>query len=159
VTIPDAKFQQVEFRAFGSYNFRILNFEVFFKEFVGTDPHLILDEIQGTLRGKLVDRFTEIVAEMAENDFSFVQMQANKSEFVAALMPRIKDYFTQFGLELTDFSIQGIDLPEELRAQAGGLETLYAVHNAEGEQLALVRDRALAFVLARQNNMQPVAVH
>jgi hypothetical protein len=51
------------------------------------------------------------------------------------------------------------DLPEEVRAQAGGLETLYAVHNAEGEHLALVRDRALAYVLARQNNMMPVAVH
>ena len=51
------------------------------------------------------------------------------------------------------------DLPEDVQAQAGGLETLYAVHDAGGEQLALVRDRALAFVLARQNNMTPVTVH
>lgn len=51
------------------------------------------------------------------------------------------------------------DLPEELRAQAAGLETLYAVHNAEGERLALVRDRTLAFMLARQNDMTPVTVH
>lgn len=51
------------------------------------------------------------------------------------------------------------DLPEELREQAMGLDTLYAVHSAEGERLALVRDRALAFVLARQNDMQPVTVH
>lgn len=51
------------------------------------------------------------------------------------------------------------DLPEELRAQAGGLESLYAVHSADGEQLALVRDRALAFVLARQNDFAPVTVH
>ena len=67
------------------------------------------------LRGKLVDRFTEIVAEMAEKDFSFVQMQSNKTEFVEALMPRIKAYFTEFGLEITDFSIQGITLPPELQ--------------------------------------------
>lgn len=51
------------------------------------------------------------------------------------------------------------ELPEEVREQAIGLETLYAVHNTEGERLALVRDRSLAFVLARQNNMQPVTVH
>ena len=51
------------------------------------------------------------------------------------------------------------DLPVEVRQQAGGLETLYAVHNAEGERLALVRDRALAFVLAKQHDMEPVAVH
>ncbi|WP_299847914.1 DUF1150 family protein [uncultured Roseovarius sp.] len=51
------------------------------------------------------------------------------------------------------------DLPEEMREQAMGHETLYAVHTSDGERLALVRDRSLAFVLARQNDMEPVAVH
>ena len=51
------------------------------------------------------------------------------------------------------------ELPEEVRDQAEGLETIYAVHNADGEQLALVRDRKLAYSLARQNDMKPVAVH
>jgi len=51
------------------------------------------------------------------------------------------------------------ELPEDLRNQVQGLKTLYAVHNADGERLALVRDRAMAFVLARQNDLTPVAVH
>lgn len=51
------------------------------------------------------------------------------------------------------------DLPDEIRQQAMGIETLYAVHDADGAQLALVKDRRLAFVLARQNDMAPVAVH
>lgn len=51
------------------------------------------------------------------------------------------------------------DLPQDMQEQAMGHETLYAVHNADGERLALVRDRSLAFVLARQNDMEPVAVH
>ena len=115
VTIPDSKFGQVEFRAFGSYNFRIRDYETFFRELAGTNPVLTLSDVEGTLRGKLVDRFTEIVAEMAAADFSFVQMQANKTEFVNALMPRIAEYFAGFGLELTDFSIQSITLPPELQ--------------------------------------------
>lgn len=114
VTIPDSKFGQVEFRAFGSYNFRVNDFETFFKEIGGTNPIITLEDVHGMLRGKLVDRFTEIVAEMAENNFSFVQMQANKSEFVQALIPRISEYFASFGMELTDFSIQSITLPDEL---------------------------------------------
>ena len=115
VTIPDSKSGQVEFRSFGTYNFRILDFERFFKELAGTNPVLTLSDIEGTLRGKLVDRFTEVVAEMAANDFSFVQMQAQKTEFTQALQPRIADYFAGFGLELTDFSIQSITLPPELQ--------------------------------------------
>ena len=51
------------------------------------------------------------------------------------------------------------DLPEEVKREVGGLETLYAVHDSDGERLALVRDRKLAFVLARQNDMAPVSVH
>ena len=115
VTIADSKFGQIEFRAFGAYNFRIQDFELFFKEFAGTDPVITLDEIEGMIKGKLMDRFTEIVAEMAETDLSFVQMQAQKTEFVAALMPRISDYFAEFGLAITDFSIQSITLPPELQ--------------------------------------------
>ncbi|MCC6304930.1 MAG: DUF1150 family protein [Rhodobacteraceae bacterium] len=51
------------------------------------------------------------------------------------------------------------DLPEEVRRQVSGIATLYAVHSADGERLALVRDRALAFILARQNDMSPVNAH
>lgn len=69
-----------------------------------------------------------------------------------------------------DFSSWGADqvyvkpvavatLPDALREQAGELETIFAVHDAEGTQLALVADRTLAFVLARQYDRVPVTVH
>ncbi|WP_372840769.1 DUF1150 family protein [Phaeovulum sp.] len=51
------------------------------------------------------------------------------------------------------------DLPDEIRAQAGDLRTLYAVHGADGERLALVADCQMAFALARQNDRTPVHVH
>ena len=50
------------------------------------------------------------------------------------------------------------DLPREVREQAGGRETLYAIGAADGRQLALVDDRRLAVVVARQNDMEPVSV-
>lgn len=51
------------------------------------------------------------------------------------------------------------DLPDEVQNKIDGVEQLYAVHDAEGQQLALVADRKLAFRLARQNDYAPVAVH
>ena len=44
-----------------------------------------------------------------------------------------------------------IDLPEDA--------ILYSVHAANGERIALVGDRALAFAAARQHEMSPVSVH
>lgn len=53
------------------------------------------------------------------------------------------------------------ELPEEIRAQikAGAIGALYAVHDENGERLALVNGRSLAFVLARQHDLSPVNVH
>jgi len=51
------------------------------------------------------------------------------------------------------------DLPAEVQAHAGGLKTIYALHDAGGDRIALVKDRELAFALARQNDMAPVNVH
>lgn len=51
------------------------------------------------------------------------------------------------------------DLPKELHEQASSMEKIFAVHRADGERLALVADRNLAFVLARQNDLAPVTVH
>ena len=51
------------------------------------------------------------------------------------------------------------ELPSEVQEAAMGATQLYAVHSAEGERLALVKDRRLAFLLARQNDLAPVSVH
>ncbi|WP_113911914.1 DUF1150 family protein [Roseovarius dicentrarchi] len=51
------------------------------------------------------------------------------------------------------------DLPEDVQSQVGELKTLYAVHSEAGERLALVSNRQMAFVLARQHDLDPVTVH
>ena len=51
------------------------------------------------------------------------------------------------------------DLPKEVQAEIGGLATVYSVNRPDGERLALVADRKLAFMLARQHEMEPVSVH
>ena len=56
-------------------------------------------------------------------------------------------------------SVNPKDLPDEIREHVGDAETLYAVHNQDGERLALVKDRTLAFVLARQYDLTPFTVH
>lgn len=51
------------------------------------------------------------------------------------------------------------DLPSEMQAQAEGLKKIYAVFDEDGQQLALVADKRLAFHLARENDFAPVSVH
>jgi hypothetical protein len=50
-------------------------------------------------------------------------------------------------------------LPDKLRAQLGEAKMVYAVHGEDGEQLALVADRGLAFSLARAHDFAPQNAH
>ena len=51
------------------------------------------------------------------------------------------------------------ELPDEMRKQVGSREHVFGVHTPDGARLALVKDRKLAFALARQNDFAPVNVH
>ena len=82
------------------------------------------------------------MSEVSENDSTLITLTA---DIVAAHVP--------------NNSVAVADLPEEIRSQAMGLNTLYALHDASGERLALVKDRWMAFALARENDMAAVNVH
>ena len=69
------------------------------------------------------------------------------------------DFPAAFGSTVYVRRVEMDSLPHEVRQQAPELEALYAVHGIDGERLALVADRRMAFVLARQNELNPVSVH
>ena len=63
-------------------------------------------------------------------------------------------------------AIPASDVLEDLNDEFGDAEidieadaTLYSVHASDGERIALVGDRDLAFAAARQYEMNPVSVH
>ena len=55
--------------------------------------------------------------------------------------------------------VKTADLPEEIRAQHHARPPLRHPRRRTAQVLALVPDRAQAFVVARQNEFSPVSVH
>ena len=51
------------------------------------------------------------------------------------------------------------ELPLDLQRQVRPDKTLYAVHKADGERVAVVENRALAYSLARDNDLTPMTLH
>ena len=90
-------------------------------------------------------------------DFDFDEMQAMSMEEFAELGGRklvyvrtviAKDVIDDL---IEDDGIAALDIPDNA--------TLYSVHSADGERIALVGDRDIAFAAARQHEMNPVSVH
>jgi hypothetical protein len=48
------------------------------------------------------------------------------------------------------------ELPDELK---GTPARLFALHDADGNRLAMTQDRRVAFALAKQNDLTPLSVH
>ena len=69
------------------------------------------------------------------------------------------DFAEKMGRMVYVKPINVADLPREVREQVDGVDQLFAVHDSDGQQLALVADRNLAFALARQHDYAPVPVH
>lgn len=51
------------------------------------------------------------------------------------------------------------DLPKRLADQAGELEEVFSVHDANGQQLALVASRDIAQDIAARHKLSAVALH
>ena len=62
VMMRDKDFGIVRVRAFGTYDFRIVDPKKFLKEVAGTDHHFRLDEFADTMRSRLVSVFSEALA-------------------------------------------------------------------------------------------------
>jgi len=69
--------------------------------------------------------------------------------------------FTKHGIERKAYvrTVAYADLPEDMPSETKAHEVAYATHSDDGERLALVKDRDLAFAVARTNDFTPVSVH
>ena len=56
-------------------------------------------------------------------------------------------------------TVEVTELPLDLQRQVGSDKTLYAVHKADGERVAVVENRALAYSLARDNDLTLMTLH
>src|SRR4026209_59484 len=62
VMMRDQDFGIVRLRAFGTYDFRIVEVKKFLKEVAGTDDHFRLDEFNDTMRARVVSVFSDALA-------------------------------------------------------------------------------------------------
>src|SRR6185503_18065739 len=61
VMMRDKDFGIVRLRAFGTYDFKIVDPKVFLKEVAGTDQHFRLDEFADVMRSRIVSLFSEAI--------------------------------------------------------------------------------------------------
>jgi membrane protease subunit (stomatin/prohibitin family) len=113
ILMKDPEFGQVRIRAFGSFDFKIADVATFFRQYCGTYFQLTLFELQAQLRDFVAPKFGEV---LANQNLAVTDVAGNISDLSKRVEPELKTYFSQLGIELTQFIITSVTLPEEVTA-------------------------------------------
>lgn len=111
IMIPDSQFGQVRVRAFGSFNVRISDPAKFFREYAGTYPLLSILELQVQLRDYIAPKFGEA---LSEAKVQVLEIAGNLNALNTKIRPLIQPYFEVFGIEVTEFAVTSVTLPEDV---------------------------------------------
>lgn len=124
ITLNDQRFGFIEIRAFGTYVIKVNDATLFIKEIVGTDGHFTTEEITSQLKSLIVTRFTDAAAEAGLPVETFASNLNELSDFVLTV---IAPEFNKYGIELTNFLIENISMPEEVKKEIFELSRLNAI--------------------------------
>ena len=127
VMMRDADFGIVRLRAYGTYDFRIVDVKKFLKEVAGTDDHFRLDEFNDTMRSRIVSVFSEA---LAQSKIPALDVAARYGELGQALLPLINPQTTtKYGLEVTSFVVENVSVPPEVEQAIDKRSSMAAVGN------------------------------
>jgi membrane protease subunit (stomatin/prohibitin family) len=127
VMMRDQDFGVVRLRAFGIYDFKIVEPKLFLKEVAGTDDHFRLDEFNDTMRSRIVSVFSEA---LAASKIPALDVAARYAELGEALLPLINPQTTsKYGLEVTSFIVENVSVPPEVEQAIDKRSSMAAVGN------------------------------
>jgi excisionase family DNA binding protein len=168
VMMRDADFGVVRLRAYGTYDFKIVDPRLFLKEVAGTDNHFRLDEFADVMRSRIVSVFSEA---LAKAKVPVLDVASRYSELGNAMLPVINEITTsKYGLEITSFVCENVSVPPDVEKaidSRGAMTTIgdmgdYVRYNmanavAEGKAggLGMGAEFATAMALGQQMINQP----
>lgn len=127
VMMRDRDFGIVRARAYGTFDFRVVDPKLFLKEVAGTDQHFRLDEFADTMRSRIVSVFTDA---LASANVPVLDVASRYQELGEALLPLINPAMTaKYGLEIPSFILENVSLPPEVEQAIDKRSSMSAIGN------------------------------
>ena len=127
VMLRDADFGIVRVRAFGTFDFHVVEPKLFLKEVAGTDHQFRLDEFMDAMRSRIVSVFSDAVASAK---VPVLDMASRYDELGQALLPVINPIMSaKYGIELASFIVENVSVPAEVEQAIDKRSSMSAVGN------------------------------
>lgn len=127
VLMRDKDFGVVRIRAFGTYDFRIVQPALFLKEVAGTDQNFRIDEFADTMRSRIVSVFTEA---LAKAQVPVLDVATRYGDLGQALVQIINPAMVEkYGIEVTSFVLENVSVPPEVEQAIDKRSSMGAIGN------------------------------
>jgi excisionase family DNA binding protein len=114
IMVHDDALGIVRLRAFGTFDFKIVDAKVFLREVAGSNRDFRLDDFSATMQSRLVSLFADALATAR---LKLEDLASRYRELGEALVPVVNDVMTsQYGVAVTNFTVQNISVPSEVEA-------------------------------------------
>ncbi len=127
IMMRDDDFGIVRVRAFGTFDFKIVEPRTFLREVAGTDHQFRLDEFHDTMRSRIVSVFSDALASAR---IPVLDLATRYQDLGQALLPLINpEVTTKYGLEITSFILENASVPPEVEAAIDKRSSMSAIGN------------------------------
>ena len=127
IMVRDQDFGIVRVRAYGTYDFRIIDPKLFLSEVAGTDQHFRLDEFADAMRSRLVSVFSDA---LASAKVPVLDVATRYVELGDALLPLLNPALqTKYGIEMGSFLIENVSVPPEVEQAIDKRSSMAAIGN------------------------------
>ena len=127
VMMPDEDLGVVRVRAFGTYDFQIVEPRVFIREVAGSDHDFTVEEFIDVMRSRIVSAFSDAVAAAK---IPVLQIASRYREIGDALLPVINPVIEKkYGLQLSSFIVENVSVPAEVEQAIDKRSSMAAVGN------------------------------
>jgi excisionase family DNA binding protein len=127
IMMRDPDFGIVRTRAYGTFDFHVIEPKLFLKEVAGTDNHFRLEEFSDTMRSRIVSVFTDA---LAAAKVPVLDLAARYAELGEALLPLINPAVgAKYGIEISSFILENVSVPPEVEQSIDKRSSMAALGN------------------------------
>lgn len=127
VMMPDDDLGVVRVRAFGTYDFQIVDPKRFIREVAGSDHDFTVDEFIDVMRSRIVGAFSDAVASAK---IPVLHIASRYREIGDALLPVVNPIIeAKYGLRLATFVVENVSVPTEVEQAIDKRSSMTAIGN------------------------------
>lgn len=124
ITIRDKDFGLVRIRSFGKFSYRVSDSSLLINRLVGTQGSYTTAKATSYLKDLVVSRMSDL---LASSKMGVLDLQTMYDEIAVGTKAKVAEEFAKFGLELVDFFVNSINVPEEVQKAIDARSSMGAI--------------------------------